>query len=179
MAHELPPLPIEVAVKRSDPVYNAHAYLTKVPYSAILPFIEGLTEPGDTVLDLFAGSGMTGVASVMAGRNAELRDISALGRHIGHNYWALADAEALQTAARAVADEARETDRRRLRDHVPRMWQAGDAFKDRLVVPVRVPLMLTSGHLLRGLQGRRLEEERDGVPLLWGAVQDTRRKPGR
>lgn len=84
-------IPTEVAVKRSDPVYNAHAYLTKVPYSAILPFVEALTEPGDTVLDVFAGSGMTGVAAVIAGRHAELRDISALGRHIGTNYVRLVD----------------------------------------------------------------------------------------
>ncbi|HMJ02714.1 MAG TPA: DNA methyltransferase, partial [Conexibacter sp.] len=81
-------LPVELRVRRSDPVYNAHAYLTKVPCSAILPFIEALTEPGDVVLDVFAGSGMTGVAATMAGRRAELRDISALGQHIGTGYLA-------------------------------------------------------------------------------------------
>lgn len=102
MPKKPPPLPTEVAVKRSDPIYNAHAYLTKVPYSAIMPFVEALTGRGDTVLDVFAGSGMTGVASVMAGRNAELRDISALGRHIGRNYLRLVDAEALRTLGRDV-----------------------------------------------------------------------------
>jgi DNA modification methylase len=112
MPAKLPPLPTEVAVKRSDPIYNAHAYLTKVPYSAIVPFVESLTDPGDTVLDVFAGSGMTGVASVMVGRNAELRDISALGCHIGQNYLLLVDADDLREAARTVMEGAR----KRIRD---------------------------------------------------------------
>ena len=98
----LPALPTEVAVKRSDPVYNAHAYLTKIPYSAIVPFVEALTEPGDTVLDVFAGSGLTGVASAMTGRNAELRDISVLGRHIGENYVRLVGGDVRWAGAAAI-----------------------------------------------------------------------------
>lgn len=102
----LPVLPTELAVKRSDPVYNAHAYLTKVPYSAIIPFIDALTRPGDKVLDVFAGSGMTGVAANMAGRHAELRDISVLGRHIGSNYLRLLDADQIREAGAAVVAAA-------------------------------------------------------------------------
>ena len=56
-------LPSELNVKRSDPVYMAHGYLTKVPIAAIQPYIEAFTSPGDVVLDPFAGSGMTGVAA--------------------------------------------------------------------------------------------------------------------
>ena len=99
-------LPTEVAVKRSDPIYNAHAYLTKVPYSAIVPFIEALSKPGDTVLDVFAGSGMTGVAAAIAGRPAELRDISVLGRHIGTNYMRLLDSQRIRTAGDSVIASA-------------------------------------------------------------------------
>src|SRR4051794_29482854 len=51
-------IPAEVAVKRSDPIYNAHAYLTKVPVAAIEPFIKAFSESGDVVLDIYAGSGM-------------------------------------------------------------------------------------------------------------------------
>jgi DNA modification methylase len=95
----------EIAVKRSDPIYNAHAYLTKVPVTAIEPFIEAFTKPGDVVLDMYGGSGMTGVAAAMHGRRAEVRDISALGRHIGSNYVNLVDAEALRAeAGRVIAD---------------------------------------------------------------------------
>lgn len=85
--------PEEVAVKRSDPIYNGHAYLTKVPVSAIEPFIEAFTVPGDVVLDMYGGSGMTGVAAGMLGRRGEVRDISVLGRHIGSNYVNLVDAD--------------------------------------------------------------------------------------
>jgi 16S rRNA G966 N2-methylase RsmD len=99
-------LPTEIAVKRSDPIYNAHAYLTKVPYSAIVPFIETLSKPGDRVLDVFAGSGMTGVAAAITGRRAELRDISVLGRHIGTNYLRLLDPAEIRAAADEVMASA-------------------------------------------------------------------------
>jgi hypothetical protein len=102
-------LPDLIAVKRSDPVYNAHGYLTKVPVTAIMPFIEAFTDPGDMVIDPFAGSGMTGVAAAMTGRRSELSDISALGRHIGSGYLNLIDPPTLQAAADRA--EARTRDR--------------------------------------------------------------------
>lgn len=100
--------PLEVAVKRSDPIYNAHGYLTKVPVTAIIPFIEVFTDPGETVLDLYAGSGMTGVAALICDRNAELRDISVLASHIGTNYVTLVDSGQLHDAARTAVAAARE-----------------------------------------------------------------------
>jgi len=100
-------LPDAVAVKRSDPVYMAHAYLTKVPVTAALPFIEALTAPGDIVLDPFAGSGMTGVAALAAGRQARLFDVSVLGCHIGRNYVNLVDADVLRFHGSAAMRRAR------------------------------------------------------------------------
>ncbi|MGH9300101.1 MAG: DNA methyltransferase, partial [Acidimicrobiales bacterium] len=91
--------PEHVAVKRSDPVYMAHAYLTKVPVAAIVPFIEAFTKPGEVVMDPFAGSGMTGVAAAMTRRRARLFDVSVLGRHIGTNYVRLVDPLAYRSAA--------------------------------------------------------------------------------
>ena len=44
-------LPEVIHSPRTDSIYNCHAYLTKVPVSAILPFIEEFTEPGDLVGD--------------------------------------------------------------------------------------------------------------------------------
>lgn len=101
-------LPATVAVKRSDPVYMAHAYLTKVPVTAVLPFIEALTAPGDTILDPFAGSGMTGVAALASGRRAHLFDVSVLGRHIGSNYVKLVDPTQLRCAGQAAVKQARD-----------------------------------------------------------------------
>ena len=95
-------LPETIRAKRSDPAYMAHAYLTKVPIPAILPFIEAFSSPGDTVADPFAGSGMTGVAAMLLGRNARLFDVSVLGRHIGTNYVNLVEAGRLREAATSV-----------------------------------------------------------------------------
>lgn len=100
-------LPEELAVGRGDPVYMAHAYLTKVPIAAIVPFIEAYTQPGDTVLDPFAGSGMTGVAAAVTGRRARLSDISVLGQHIGRNYVNLVDVDVLRKSADAVITVSR------------------------------------------------------------------------
>lgn len=97
-------VPEEIKVGRGDPVYMAHAYLTKVPVPAIMPFIEAHCAPGGVVADPFAGSGMTGVAAVACGRRARLSDISMLGQHIGRNYLNLVEHEEFtQAAARAVA----------------------------------------------------------------------------
>ncbi|EHQ53358.1 hypothetical protein ECTPHS_11782 [Ectothiorhodospira sp. PHS-1] len=57
------PLAIDVSVGKTDAIYRAHSYHTKVPHLAIVPSILHYTQPGDIVLDGFAGSGMTGVAA--------------------------------------------------------------------------------------------------------------------
>ena len=57
------PMAIDVTAGKSDPVYKAHSYHTKVPHLAIVPSILHYTKPGDIILDGFAGSGMTGVAA--------------------------------------------------------------------------------------------------------------------
>jgi DNA modification methylase len=61
------PLAIDASVGKSDPIYKAHSYHTKVPHLAIVPSILHYTEPGDVVLDGFCGSGMTGVAAQWCG----------------------------------------------------------------------------------------------------------------
>jgi hypothetical protein len=61
------PHSIDVTVGKTDPLYKAHSYHTKVPHLAIVPSILHYTEPGDVVLDGFAGSGMTGVAAQWCG----------------------------------------------------------------------------------------------------------------
>lgn len=100
-------MPEELPAGRGDPVYMAHAYLTKVPVPAIIPMIEAYTEPGDVVIDPFAGSGMTGVAAAMTGRRGRLSDISILGQHIGQNYVNLVDAALLEKAADEVVAAAK------------------------------------------------------------------------
>ena len=39
---------------KTDAIYTAHTYHTKVPYKAIMRYILHYTEPGDVVFDGFA-----------------------------------------------------------------------------------------------------------------------------
>lgn len=59
------PLAVDASEGKTDPIYTAHSYHTKVPHQPIMRAILHYTEPGDIVLDGFAGSGMTGVAAQM------------------------------------------------------------------------------------------------------------------
>jgi hypothetical protein len=62
-AYSRKPFAVDVSEGKSDSLYKAHAYHTKVPHLAIVPSILHYTNPGDTILDGFCGSGMTGVAA--------------------------------------------------------------------------------------------------------------------
>ncbi len=101
-------LPSVISVPRTDPIYNTHAYLTKIPYGAIIPFIEAFSKPGDTIADIFAGSGMTGIAAIMSGRNAVISDISVLGQHVGTGLSTVVDEEKFQKIADEVIKKAKE-----------------------------------------------------------------------
>src|SRR5690606_13958833 len=57
------PYAADVSEGKNNPIYNAHSYHTKVPHPAIMRYILHYTQPGDIVLDGYAGTGMTGVAS--------------------------------------------------------------------------------------------------------------------
>ena len=57
------PYASDVSEGKSNPIYMAHAYHTKVPHPAIMRYIMHYTQPGDIVFDGFAGTGMTGVAA--------------------------------------------------------------------------------------------------------------------
>ena len=61
------PMTVDVSEGKTDPLYKAHGYHTKVPHLAIVPSILHYTNPGDIVLDGFSGSGMTGVAAHWCG----------------------------------------------------------------------------------------------------------------
>jgi hypothetical protein len=62
-AYEREPFAVDVSVGKTDQLYRAHGYHTKVPHLAIVPSILHYTEPGDLVFDGFCGSGMVGVAA--------------------------------------------------------------------------------------------------------------------
>ncbi len=60
------PFAADVTEGKSDPIYNAHSYHTKVPHKAIMRYITHYTRPGDLVFDGFCGTGMTGVAAALS-----------------------------------------------------------------------------------------------------------------
>lgn len=84
----------DVEEDKHDLIYNIHSYHTKVPPKAIKRYIEHYTNPGDIVLDVFCGTGMTGVASQICDdcgegvsqRNPILIDISSIATFISFNY---------------------------------------------------------------------------------------------
>ena len=99
------PYVADVSEGKNDPIYNAHSYHTKVPYKAIVPFIEHYTEPGDVVFDGFCGTGMTGVAAQMTGRRAVLVDLSPAATFIAYNYNTPVDADAFGREAQRILRE--------------------------------------------------------------------------
>lgn len=76
----------EITGGKGSIFYRAHSYHTKVPPEGITPLLEHYTDPGDRVLDPFCGSGMTGVACLLAGRHAVLSDLSPAAVHIASGY---------------------------------------------------------------------------------------------
>ena len=128
------PFAVDVSVGKTDKLYRAHGYHTKVPHLAIVPSILHYTRPGDVVLDGFCGSGMTGVAAQWCGtapedyrRNLErqwkkegrqapewgarrviLGDLSPAATFITANYNIPFDVAAFAKAARKLLDEVEE-----------------------------------------------------------------------
>ncbi len=113
--YERPPFAADIKEGKNDPIYNAHSYHTKVPPRSIIPYILHYTKPGDLVLDVFCGSGMTGVAAQMCAkppadileqfpelkdrvgpRACILNDLSPAACHIAYNYNTPVDVDALK-----------------------------------------------------------------------------------
>jgi 16S rRNA G966 N2-methylase RsmD len=130
-AYNREPLAIDVSVGKTDAIYRAHSYHTKVPHLAIVPSILHYTQPGDIVLDGFAGSGMTGVAAQWCGtapasyrheiemawkqegrkapqwgaRRVVLNDLSPAATFIGANYNIPFDVDAFAKAGKQLLKE--------------------------------------------------------------------------
>lgn len=126
------PYASDVSEGKNNPIYNAHSYHTKVPHPAIMRYILHYTQPGDIVLDGFAGTGMTGVAAQMCGnpdidlknkienefekleykkpvwgaRHAVLGDLSPVATHIAATYNNKFDFNSFKKKANKIIDEA-------------------------------------------------------------------------
>ena len=86
--YKVKPFTEDVVEDKHDLIYNVHTYHTKVPPKAIVTYLEHYTNPGDLVLDVFSGSGMTGIACQTApsgSRNAIILDLSPYAAFLGAN----------------------------------------------------------------------------------------------
>ena len=125
------PFAVDVSVGKTDPLYKAHGYHTKVPHLAIVPSILHYTKPGDLVLDGFCGSGMTGLAAQWCetapatyrreleaqwhqeghkppqwgARNVILGDLGPAATFVAANYNLPFDTEEFSEAAQRILDE--------------------------------------------------------------------------
>ena len=114
---------------RTGLFFNTYSYPTKISPESIAVYIASHTEPGDTVLDAFAGSGSTGIAALMCehptkqmkdiakklgvspkwgARNAILYDISSYGSFAAGVMANAPIAKDFEDAARSLIDSAKE-----------------------------------------------------------------------
>ena len=125
------PYASDVSEGKSNPIYTAHTYHTKVPHPAIMRYLLYYTQPGDSVLDSFGGTGMTGVAAqicenpdsetkykiehewkqlfgklpVWGQRKAICGDLSPYASLISYNYNTPADLELVDVESQAVLND--------------------------------------------------------------------------
>jgi 16S rRNA G966 N2-methylase RsmD len=115
---------------RQGPLFNAFSYPTKISPEGIALFIATHTQPGDTVLDVFSGSGATGIAAKLCDaptpamlaratelnltptwgpRSAVLYDISVVGSLVADVMCNPPNPEAFELAARELVAGMRVT----------------------------------------------------------------------
>jgi len=71
--------------EQSFPRYSMHKYWGKKPAAGIIPLIKNYTEPGDIVLDPFAGYGVFCCEAYIAGRTAIVNDLNPIANFIATN----------------------------------------------------------------------------------------------
>ena len=101
------PFAADITEGRHTWLYKAHTYHTKVPPKAIQKFVEHYTDPGDVVLDGFAGSGMTAVAALLADqtRSTLTCDLSPAASFIAATYLAEIEPQTFLHEANRIAEQ--------------------------------------------------------------------------
>lgn len=114
----------DVTQGKGGRLYKAHTYHTKVPPEAIAKFILHYTDPGDVVLDGFAGSGMTGLGAALCAypsaklqqsvagakwgpRRAVLVDLSPFATFLSYGANSTVSADEFESQARSLIEGVR------------------------------------------------------------------------
>ncbi len=82
--------------------YGVHPYFTRRPANVVRAYVERYSRPGDTVLDPFGGTGVTGIEAMLLGRHAIHNDLNPFANFIARN---IADTSLPSTAPLRVAFE--------------------------------------------------------------------------
>jgi len=127
------PYAADVSEGKNNAIYTAHSYHTKVPHIAVMRYILHYTQPGDTVLDTFGGTGMIAVAGQMCNqpdqetktklekewqqqfntkpswgaRKTILGDLSPLASFIAYNYNSPINPQEFDSTARKIIAEVK------------------------------------------------------------------------
>ncbi len=100
----------DLSFQRTDrlahPLYALHPFAARFPYGLPGYFIDGLTEPGDTVLDPMCGSGITLLEGWTAGRSVIGVDLDPLARRQARARTTALCGEAAQEAGEAAQRQA-------------------------------------------------------------------------
>lgn len=132
------PFSADVSEGKTDGIYLAHSYHTKVPHKAIIRYLLHYTRPGDLIMDGFSGTGMTGVAGALCEnkellkemkfkvegnqaldpitlaryeigkRNTILNDLSPIASFISNNYTNPSSSEKFKEIALSILNEVKQ-----------------------------------------------------------------------
>jgi len=103
------PYASDVSEGRSNPIYLAHTYHTKVPHPAIMRYILHYTQPGDIVFDGFCGTGMTGVAASLCGNTSQVEALKMQKAIVGKRHAICSDLSPLASSIAAYYNTHNET----------------------------------------------------------------------
>jgi DNA modification methylase len=77
--------PIEPLKQGAKRHWGSHPYFTRRAWNVVQEYIRTFSQPGDTILDPFGGSGVTAVEALVLGRKAIHSDINPLANFICQN----------------------------------------------------------------------------------------------
>ena len=79
-------------------MYKTHKYWARKPWYVVAEYINFFTKPGDKVLDVFSGSGVTGLEAIAAGRQAHIVDLNPMAGFISETTAMSVNIDALRSA---------------------------------------------------------------------------------
>ncbi len=88
--------------------YDVHKYLGRKPWYILEDIIKKYTQPGDTILDLFSGSGVASFEALRLGRNVVAIDCSPLSELIVRALCEGCDVIQYQSAAKEIVSRLKE-----------------------------------------------------------------------